>query len=52
MRKQYEDNVPQPMWDRPCLSAVTDSNEFDPLGSYTGRVKEYHELPVQDADDL
>ena len=24
----------------------------DPLGSYTGRVKDWLDLPVQDADDL
>ena len=27
-------------------------NDFDPLGSYTGKVKECDETPVQDADDL
>ena len=52
MRKQYESNIPQPMWDRACLSVATETNEFDHLGSYTGRVKENNELPVQDADDL
>ena len=24
----------------------------DVLGSYTGRMKDFHEIPVQDADDL
>lgn len=27
-------------------------NNFDPLGSYTGRTPDNDEIPVQDADDL
>ncbi len=28
------------------------SNNFDPLGSYTGVCEDIYEKPVQDADDL
>ena len=52
MKKRYDEFVPYPMWDRPCQSMLTDTNNFDPLGSYTGLVKDPYEEPVQDADDL
>ena len=35
------------------VKKTMESNNFDPLGSYTGVVcDEEYEIPVQDADDL
>lgn len=41
-------------WDLPMEMprSMYESDEYDPMGSYTGRPLEKWELPVQDADDL
>jgi hypothetical protein len=37
---------PLPLWAEGIIGS------FDPLGSYTGRVQDPEDKPVQDADDL
>lgn len=34
------------------LREVQQTSKTDPMGSYTGRPEDPHEIPVQDADDL
>ena len=52
MKKHDENKIPFIPVGRDFYGFAHAQNDFDPLGSYTGKVKDLAEKPVQDADDL
>lgn len=52
MKKKHDVNIPFPIPPLGFGGIVSGQTNFDPLGSYTGRVPDRNEIPVQDADDL
>ena len=52
MKKREDEMIPFPLPYWGFENAVTGLSSLDPLGSYTGRMPERFEDPVQDADDL
>ena len=52
MKKHDRKKIPFIPVDREFFRVSHVQDDFDPLGSYTGKVKDLAEKPVQDADDL
>ena len=52
MKKHDRNKIPFIPVDREFFRVSHVQDDFDPLGSYTGKVKDLAEKPVQDADDL
>lgn len=52
MKKHHETPVPFIPAGRDFYHYPNLCDDFDPLGSYTGRTKDPEDTPVQDADDL
>ena len=51
--KRYDENkIPFIPVVRDFYALSCERNDFDPMGSYTGKVKDLADKPVQDADDL
>lgn len=52
MSKFDRSDIPYLPVSRDFYDFAREVNNFDPLGSYTGKTREDEEKPVQDADDL
>ena len=52
MKRHHDSNIPYLPVNREFYGFVHEVDNFDPLGSYTGKTREQNETPVQDADDL
>ena len=52
MKKKKDVKIPFPIPPFGFGGILTGQPVFDPLGGYTGRTPERHEIPDQDADDL
>ena len=52
MSKFDRSDIPYLPVSRDFYDFTREVNNFDPLGSYTGKIREDEVKPVQDADDL